>query len=683
MKDTRGRTAEQFLTEAARSLTLSLDYEATIANLAQLAVPTFADWCFVDLFSDDGEVFDRVAVGHHRTGSEAIAKTLKRRYPLRMLEPVGVARAVHELKPQLLRDLGDEFAERVARDPEHLLAIRALEMRSAVVAPMLVRGKPIGALSLISSGRNFDEQDLWFITQLANHAAVAIDNARLFESERRARERVTKLQEVTAGFSRASTPGEVAEVACRIGTEATEANSGALWLGRTDGSLVLAGSWGTPAEFIKPYQVIDADAKDVPALRVLCTGEPIWVETAEDYRRVSPVVFDSAQAAGRLAAFGAVPIAVNGVVGGVMVFSHALGHRYSAADRAYYDAIAQHCSQALDRARLLETERQLLESERRSNTRLRLLAQAGEALTHTPDLDDALRSIAKLIVPALADWCVVDLLDGQVIRRVATENQDPEKVKKAWELARQKPVRVGDDAAMARVIAEGKAHFYPRLPAAVLERAARDAAELERLRNENLMSAIVVPLAARGACIGVLSLTTSDSGRVYDESDLAFAEELGRRIGVALSNARMRLELEEAHERMRLLFMMAPMSIAIYRGPEHRIEFANPTFLQVRSRGPEIIGKTHAEVFPEAIGAARDALDLAFSSSEQQTFPEIQTRLDRGRGPEDAYFHAAFVGLKDDQGHVDRVMSVSFEVDSASFATVILYLPTGSSSYML
>ncbi|HEX3855390.1 MAG TPA: hypothetical protein VHW01_30715, partial [Polyangiaceae bacterium] len=63
-------------------LALSLDYEATIASLAQLAVPTFADWCFVDLVTEDGDAFDRVAIGHHLPAGEAIAESLKRRYPV-------------------------------------------------------------------------------------------------------------------------------------------------------------------------------------------------------------------------------------------------------------------------------------------------------------------------------------------------------------------------------------------------------------------------------------------------------------------------------------------------------------------------------------------------------------------------------------------------------------------------
>jgi signal transduction histidine kinase len=301
-------------------------------------------------------------------------------------------------------------------------------------------------------------------------------------------------------------------------------------------------------------------------------------------------------------------------------------------------------------------------AEARSNARLRVLAEAGQILALNVGLDEMLQTIAKLIVPALADWCVVDLLEGRLIRRVATEHRDPEKLERAGRVSARYRPELGDGSAIARVIAEGKAHFYPRLPAALFERAARDEDELALFRSEGLLSVIMVPLMTGGTCIGSLSLTTSDSQRLYDETDLAFGEELGRRVGMAIASARMRRELEEAHERMQRLFTQAPMSIAIYRGPDHVIEFANPTFLQVRSRGLEIIGRTYAEAFPEALPMGKPTLDRAFASGEPMTFPEVQTLLDRGHGPEEAFFHVSFVALKDEKDEIDRLMSVSFEV---------------------
>jgi signal transduction histidine kinase/GAF domain-containing protein/ActR/RegA family two-component response regulator len=655
-------SSERFLAEAARMLAQSLDYAATVRCVVDLAVPAFADWCLVDLLTEDGMSFDRVAVGHHLAGGDAVARALKQRYPLRQEPQSRVERALLEGRSFLSRDMDEAAVRAVARDEAHLEALLTMRVRSAVVAPMVARGRAIGVLSLLVCARNFDQRDLWFGEQLAHSAAAAIDNARLYEAERRARVQITQLQAVTAALSRASTAEEVAADCCRIGSEAVGAHSAALWLAQADGSLRLAGAWGSSPEFLQRFQVIPAGTRGLPAMAVLASGEPLWVETAADYQRAAPEFYAVAASADRLVAYGAVPISLDGRVNGVLVFAHALGHHYDSAERAFFSALAQHCSQALDRARLLDTERRLLESERRASARVRLLAQVSETLSSSLDLDETLRKIAKLVVPTLADWCVIDLVEGDVIRRVATENPDPRKVERALERAARSEVRVGDGSAIARVIAMGKSHFHPRLAHEVLASAARDEEQLRYLQSEGIVSSIVVPLFARGACVGALSLTTSDSGRVYDEGDLTFAEELARRAGMSISNARLHRELEEAHARMLRLFAQAPMAIAIFRGPEHRIEYANPTYLAVTSRGEDVIGRLHGEVFPEARSTGHAVLDQAFHSGEPCTFPEVRVPLDRGQGPQEAYFHVSVVPLRDDRGAPDRLMSVSFDV---------------------
>ncbi len=657
------------MAEAARVLALSLDYEATIASLAQLAVPTFADWCFVDIVTDDGEAFDRVAVGHHLPSGPELARALKRRFPLRRGESVGVALAVAERRALLLRDIGDDFVTAVARDEQELRVVRALGMRSAVIAPMFARGQAIGALSLIVCEQNYDEADVWFVSQLAHNASAAIDNARLFESERRARIRVGKLQEVTAALSRASTSDEVVSAACRLGTELMEGRSAALWLAREDHSLYLAGYWNIPEPYIEHYRDIPAGAEHIPAVHVLRTAKSVWVETLEDYARVAPQLIEQARDSGRLAAFAAMALPMNGRIGGVLMFSHPVGHAYDSESRAIYEALALHCAQALDRARLLETERtlleserKLLESERRSNARLQLLARAGEILVEPVSLDEALRRVARLMVPDVADWCAVDLVEGQTIRRVATQHQDPEKVELAQRRAEASHPMVGDDSSIARVIAAGKVHFHPHLDPQLIERAARSPEQLTLLRREGLISTIMIPLISGGSCIGALSLTTTtDSGRVYDQADLDFAQELGRRAGLAIANTAMRREVEAAHNRMLLLFTQAPMAIAIYQGREHRLEFANPTFLRTRGRGPEAVGRLHAEIFPEAAAVGKATLDRAFAG-EPLTFDELGATLERENGPQEAFFHVSYVALQNERGETDRVMSVSFEV---------------------
>ena len=537
----RRASAERFLAEAARLLSSSLDYEETIQRVAQLAVPSFADWCIVDLVTEEGDAFARVGVGHHRPDGAEVSAALRRKYVLRADISEGVARALADRTLQVRRDIDEETILKIAYDEQHLRALRSLHIRSWVIAPLVARGRAIGALTLIACERNFEERDIGLAEQLASSSAAAIDNARLFAAEQRARMRVGRMQEVTAALSRARTAAEVADTACRIGAEAMDAFSGALWVLRDDGALVLTGSWGKPESSMDQLRVIHPSTKNLPALEVARTGVPVWVETAEDYASAAPEMFEQARRADHVSAYGIVSLSLDGRIAGVIAFGHPIGHRYDETERAFYIALGQHVSHALDRARLLD-------AERRSNERLRLLAAAGETLAQSLDLDQTLRTVARLTVPAFSDWCIIDLVEGEEIRRVASQHQDPERMLLAEQFAKAYPVRRGDGSVVAQVVQTGESRFQSRIQRSALMAAARDAEEAVHLVNAGLVSGIVVPLLAQRERIGVLSFTTAESGRIFDEGDLHFAQELGRRAGLAIQNARL---YRAAHDALR------------------------------------------------------------------------------------------------------------------------------------
>jgi len=533
---------ETFLSEAGRLLSTSLDYETTLDRITALVVPAFADWCMLDLLAGAGTFFDRVAVGHHLPGGADVARALRRRYPLRPDLPYGVARAVQELRPQLVRDCPDDLLRAVAHDEEHLAAARSLMCRSFVTAPLVSRGRAIGALTLIARDRNFDDRDAWIAEGLAWRAASAIDNARLFAAESRARVRITRMQEVTAALSRASTAEEVAEVACRIGSEAMEARSGALWLVQNDGSLRLAGSWGTPPTFMDQFRVIATDEQGAPAIEVVRRRRPIWVETEDDYREVAPAIFEKAKAAGRVASYGAVPLYLEKRCAGVAVFAHDVGHHYDADERSFYIALAEHCSQALDRARLLD-------AERRSNERLRLLADAGEVLGASFDIEETLRALTRTMVPAFADWAGVYLLEGDDLRAVGVEHADPAKVALAMDYLRRYPSKLTDRTGVGAVLSSGKTQWFANITDEVLRSRTRDAEHFEILRALGPRSSIRVPVFAGRKPVAVVSFVTAESGRRYEKSDCGFAEEIARRAGAAIERARLHRAAEQAAHR--------------------------------------------------------------------------------------------------------------------------------------
>ena len=186
----RQEAREASLEEASRVLASSLDYEATLRKVADLAVPRFADWCGVDVVPEGESAPKRVAIAHVDPAKVTLATELQAKYPPSPGAKTGLYNVLRTGKAELYASIRDEELAAGASDEEHLRILRALQVRSALVVPLLVRGRAIGAVTLVyaESGRNYTEADLQFAEELAERSAVAIDNARLFASEQRARQ---------------------------------------------------------------------------------------------------------------------------------------------------------------------------------------------------------------------------------------------------------------------------------------------------------------------------------------------------------------------------------------------------------------------------------------------------------------------------------------------------------------
>lgn len=179
----RARIAELgFLAEAGALLSSSLDYEATLAKVARLAVPHIADWCAVDIL-DSGGALRRLAVVHTDPSKVALAHELHRRYPFDPEAEGGVAAVLRTGRSELVPAITDELVRASVEDPELREVMLGLGLRSAMTVPLIARGRPFGTITLVAaeSGRRFDETSLAFAEELARRAAVAVDNARLYQ----------------------------------------------------------------------------------------------------------------------------------------------------------------------------------------------------------------------------------------------------------------------------------------------------------------------------------------------------------------------------------------------------------------------------------------------------------------------------------------------------------------------
>lgn len=183
------------------------------------------------------------------------------------------------------------------------------------------------------------------------------------------------------------------------------------------------------------------------------------------------------------------------------------------------------------------TERKRLEREQA------VLLKTSQELSATLDYENSWRKVAGLIVPDMADWCVVDRVvespaGGYRIERVAAGHVDPSKSALIKEIEKFPP-QLEETWGAARVIKTGVPEVIAYLPNDELPSRARTPRHLELLEALGLQSLLVVPLVARGRTIGAISMVFGPSGRRYELRDLQFATEVASRCSIALENARL------------------------------------------------------------------------------------------------------------------------------------------------
>src|SRR5829696_7787707 len=195
----------RFLAESGTTLSSSLGYRDTLANVARLAVPTLADWCAVDVMEEDGSV-ERLAVEHSDPEKVALAYELQERFPSDLEATRGVRKVLQTGEPDMMTEIPEELLDEAAVDPEHRQIMSKLGLRSYMVVPMVARGRNHGTITLVSaeSGRRYEKTDLRLAEELARRAALAVDNAKLYEEAQREiserREAEIRLKEAEARF---------------------------------------------------------------------------------------------------------------------------------------------------------------------------------------------------------------------------------------------------------------------------------------------------------------------------------------------------------------------------------------------------------------------------------------------------------------------------------------------------
>jgi len=177
-----------FLAEVSTTLAASLDYRATLARVARLAVPFLADACIVDISEEDDAV-TRLEVALADPAKHGVAAQLKESPPgPRSTSPEG--KVLRSGEPVIIPEVRPADLEAIAQDGDHRRALEALGPRSLMVAPITARGRNLGALTFIAaeSDRRFGRSDLGLAEDVARRAALAVENARLYKVSQEARQ---------------------------------------------------------------------------------------------------------------------------------------------------------------------------------------------------------------------------------------------------------------------------------------------------------------------------------------------------------------------------------------------------------------------------------------------------------------------------------------------------------------
>ena len=186
----RAEAAERrssFLAKASGVLASSLDYRATLASVARLAVPEMGDWCIVDVADAEGRL-QRLAVHHADPSKVEVVRALWELYPEVPNQPYGPGKVFETGEAEVAAEITDEMVHSFARDEPHYAILRDLGFKSYISLPLSVRGRTIGVLTFAASESDtrYGEEDLEFGRQLARRASLAIDNARLYREAREA-----------------------------------------------------------------------------------------------------------------------------------------------------------------------------------------------------------------------------------------------------------------------------------------------------------------------------------------------------------------------------------------------------------------------------------------------------------------------------------------------------------------
>jgi diguanylate cyclase (GGDEF)-like protein/PAS domain S-box-containing protein len=588
------------------------DVGATAQLLAGKARDAVGDACLVSLLSDDGGRLEPVGMA---LPPEVDASPMRRAYASLTpdLDTGWANKVLRRGEPVFARHLrpGDVDAN---VDAVHREFVGRYPMGSLIVVPLSSRGETYGSLATarFASSAAYTDDDFLLVQDIAHRGALALDNARMYAARLQAMRRVRQLQEITdVGLARLGLQDLLDAMLQRL-VHVMDADVARIrLLSDEGGSLAVGATVG-----------FDDDADDASTVgdgfagQVVQSRAPVILDDVAPDMLVSPTL----RALGLRSLVG-VPLLSGERLVGVLHVGSVLPNRFGDPDVDLLRLAGDRIAIAVDRAQADEAERTARENER-------FLADF-EGRAEAQELETTVELIPRLLVPEVADWCGVYVVDESGATRVGLAHHDPDMMPKLYELYWRYVVGDAGELPDDSVVA-GKSLCCRDIDPSDLEALADDPGHATLLQELDTRSSMVVPLVSRGRTFGALTLvSTSRSGRRFGTRDLAFAREIGERASHALALAGERAgrfatqdALRLSEERFRVAFEDAPIGMALVDLTERvpgRIVHVNKAF-------SNLTGYSEAELI------AMTPSDLA-DPDERADDVEGLERMIRGESP--------------------------------------------------
>lgn len=681
----REEIRQRLLADASDVLSVSIESDSTLATMAQLIVPRLAERCIVYLCLDDGslELVTDVSEPSNQQADLSTGKSGTTAVPGLQTDVQAVIDTSKSLlfeRNVLVTDNDRPGRILSTNGQEHADSERS---SSVLIVPMIARGTSFGAIALVNRAglRRFDDDDLALALELARRAALAVDNARLFNRVRaaeqqlrlvsdnlpalvayvgsdyryhfanrrydeyvgvpnevligrrledviahadfeqirpklaaalggepvrydvdvmyakagkrhvaveyvpdvgpdgavrgvvslivdvtdRARDqrRASQLYQLTAALAGAVTEMEAATCIGKYGIDALGGNAGAVAvLTSQHASAILRAVRGLPHHIVSGHRIhFDDDTAVGAAIR---TGNPVLLRSSSKHLIGFPS--QELRGSGLLdGAFAALPLQVDGRTFGALLVLFPEPSDFSQADVDFMMTLANLSAQALDRARAYDAELRARSTAEADRARVAFLAEASRILAGSLDVGVDLKRVMATAVGSLCDWCTIHLFeeDGS-IRRLGVVHHDPTMSAVASELERRYAELPATCWRSVRdALNEGRSWFDAAVTEERLRAETKDEGHRELLLKLGFASEMVVPMVAGGRMVGSVTFARGSRSGPFEQDDLSVAEELGRRIALALDNVRLFAGAQSSEARYRTLFEEASEAILI------------------------------------------------------------------------------------------------------------------------